>query len=159
MEPRSVSDPTPALRRARGGDAHAIRELVVAAYAPYIPLLGRTPIPMLTDHAAAIRDHDVWVLEAEGVIVGVIELIPYPDHLWIENVAVTPRSQGRGFGRRLLGHAEEEARRRELPEIRLLTNERYVANIAMYTRYGYRETHRRPHLGTDLVHFAKTPGS
>lgn len=118
MEPRSASDPTPALRRARGGDAHAIRELVVAAYAPYVPLLGRTPIPMLTDHAAAIRDHDVWVLEAE-----------------------------------------EEARRRELPEIRMLTNERYVANIAMYTRYGYRETHRRPHLGTDLVHFTKAPGS
>jgi hypothetical protein len=25
----------------------------------------------------------------------------------------------------------------------------------MYARYGYRETHREPHLGTDLVHFSK----
>jgi hypothetical protein len=39
--------------------------------------------------------------------------------------------------------------------MRLLTNERYLANIAMYTRYGYRETHREPHLGTDLVHFSR----
>ena len=37
----------------------------------------------------------------------------------------------------------------------LLTNERYLSNIAMYTRYGYRETHRVPYLGTDLVHFRK----
>jgi hypothetical protein len=25
----------------------------------------------------------------------------------------------------------------------------------MYERYGYRETHREPHLGTDLVYFRK----
>jgi hypothetical protein len=42
-----------------------------------------------------------------------------------------------------------------LREIGLLTNERYADNIAMYTRYGYRETHRVPHLGTDLVFFRK----
>jgi hypothetical protein len=37
----------------------------------------------------------------------------------------------------------------------LLTNERYVDNIAMYTRYGYRETDRVPFQGTDLVYFRK----
>ena len=28
----------------------------------------------------------------------------------------------------------------------------------MYERYGYRETHREPYLGTDLIHFRKTLG-
>ena len=32
---------------------------------------------------------------------------------------------------------------------------RACENIAMYTRYGYRETHRVPHQGTDLVFFRK----
>jgi hypothetical protein len=32
---------------------------------------------------------------------------------------------------------------------------RDVANVAMYERYGYRETHREPYLGTDLVVFRK----
>jgi GNAT superfamily N-acetyltransferase len=145
----------PRLRRADDRDVDAIRDLVAAAYEDYAPLLGRTPIPMLADHAAAVREHDVWVLDGDGVIVGVLELVVRADHLWIENVAIAPERQGRGLGRRLLAHAEDEARRRGLAEIGLLTNERYIDNIAMYQRHGYRETHREPHLGTDLVYFRK----
>lgn len=153
------SETEPQLRRADDGDAGAISELVVAAYEHYIPLIGRTPIPMRIDYAAAIHEHEVWVLEREGEIVAVIDLAPEPDHLWIENVAVSPAWQGRGLGRQLLAHAEGECRRHRLPELRLLTNERYVANIAMYQRYGFVETRRRPYLGTDLVYFTKAlPG-
>jgi ribosomal protein S18 acetylase RimI-like enzyme len=153
----------PILRRAGDGDAAAIGRLVDAAYGAYGNLLGRTPLPMLADHAQAIRDHEAWVL-AEGeagppgagrAVVGVIELVPREDHLWVENVAIDPAWQGRGLGRRLLQHAEAEARRHGLAEIRLLTNERYAANLAMYRRYGYVETHREPYQGTDLVHFQK----
>ena len=152
--------PRAQLRRARPSDAAAVRRLVHAAYAHYEPLLGRTPMPMLTDYDAAIRDHEVWLMETiDGALVAVLELIERPGHLWIDNVAVDPAWQGRGLGKRLLGFADDEARRRDLPELGLLTNERYIANIAMYERYGYRETRREPHLGTDLVHFRKTtPG-
>lgn len=153
---------TPALpmRRALAADADAVRRLVHAAYGHYEPLLGRTPMPMLTDYDVAVREHEVWVLEtADGGIAAVLELIERPDHLWIDNVAVDPAWQGKGLGRKLLRFADDECRRRGLPELGLLTNERYVANIAMYERYGYRETGREPHLGTDLVHFRKTtPG-
>ncbi|HKB27468.1 MAG TPA: GNAT family N-acetyltransferase [Candidatus Limnocylindrales bacterium] len=152
------ADPAQLLRPATDADAPAINRLVAAAYSPYIPLIGRTPIPMLTDYAIAVREHDVWVLVADGTIVGALELVAYPDHLWLEDVAILPAWQGRGLGGSLIRHAEDEARRRSLPEIRLLTNERYEADIAIYTHYGYRETHRRPHLGTDLVYFAKAIG-
>lgn len=145
----------PQLRRAGDRDAAAIGRLVSAAYSEYQPLIGRTPIPMLTDFAVAVREHDVWVLDAADEVVGVLELAVRDDHLWIENVAVAPDRQGLGFGRRLMSHAEKEARRRRLPELRLLTNELYARNLAMYARYGYRETHREPYLGTDLVYFAK----
>jgi GNAT superfamily N-acetyltransferase len=148
----------PRLRRAVAGDAAVVRDLVRDAYSHYIPLIGRTPIPMLTDYAEAIRTRDVWVLDAQDTIVGVLELDARPDHLWLENVAVLPAHQGHGLGKVLLAHAEQVARERELPEIRLLTNERYLANIAMYERHGYVETHRQPHLGTDLVYFAKPLG-
>jgi ribosomal protein S18 acetylase RimI-like enzyme len=148
---------TATLRGATAEDAGAIRDLVTAAYEGYIPLLGRTPIPMLADYDKAVRDHDVWVLDdGDAGIVGVIELIPHPDHLYVENVAVSPARQGHGLGRRLLDLAEQEARSRGLSELGLLTNERYTSNIAMYERYGYVETHRTPHLGSDLVHFRKT---
>lgn len=153
----AAMDTGPTLRRATPADADAIRDLVTAAYQHYTPLIGRTPLPMLADHALAIREHEVWVLEdeADRTLLAVIELEPRSDHLWVENVAVHPARQGRGLGRRLLRHAEAEASRHSLSELRLLTNERYTANLAMYERYGYRETHREPHLGTDLVHLRK----
>ena len=152
---REQLDAAPRLRRADDRDSEAIARLVESAYQHYRPLIGRTPIPMLTDYAVAVRDHEVWVLDAGGAVVGVLELDRRGDHLWLENVAVSPDWQKRGLGRQLLAHAEAVARRDGQPEIRLLTNERYLANIAMYERYGYRETHRQPHLGTDLVHFSK----
>lgn len=154
----------PVPRRAHPDDVPAITALVAAAYGPYRPLIGRTPLPMLVDYADAVRDHEVWILddpddtaEVGGAleVAGVLELVRHADHLWIENVAVAPERQGRGLGRLLLEHAESEARRLGLGELRLLTNERYVTNIAMYERYRYRETHREPHKGTDLVHFRK----
>ena len=149
----------PILRLATPGDASAITALVAAAYGPYEPLIGRTPMPMLVDYAEAIAHHPVWVLDAgDGTLAGVIELIEREDHLWVDNVAIDPAWQGRGLGRRLLRHAEAEARRLGLDSMGLLTNERYLSNIAMYERYGYRETHREPHLGTDLVHFRKPLG-
>ena len=158
--PSTTRDPggeggEPRLRLATADDVAAIAALVDAAYRDYTPLLGRTPTPMLTDLDAAVRDHDLWVLDDGRRILGIIELIVEADRLWVHNVAIDPTVQGRGLGRRLLGFAEEEARRLALAAIGLLTNERYVANIAMYERYGYRETHREPYRGTDLVHFRK----
>jgi N-acetylglutamate synthase-like GNAT family acetyltransferase len=155
VDERTASMPPPALRRAADADADAIARLVDAAYRHYEALIGRTPIPMLADYAVAVREHDVWVLEADGQVIGVLELAPREDHLWVENVAVDPGRQGLGLGQRLLMHAEEEARRRGLRELRLLTNELYATNLAMYARYGYHETHREPYLGTDLVHLTK----
>ena len=147
----------PTLRRATSEDADPIRDLVHDAYVDYTPLLGRTPIPMLADYHEAVRVHDVWVLDdGDAGIVGVIELIPHPDHLYIENVAIAPSRQGEGLGRQLLHLAEREALQRGVPAIGLLTNEHYARNIALYERYGYVETHRTPHLGSDLVHFRKT---
>ena len=147
----------PTLRRAAVADADPIGDLVHAAYEGYTALIGRTPIPMLADYHEAVRVHETWVLDDPGVgIVGVLELIPRPDQLWIENVAVAPDRQGLGLGRRLLDHAEHEARARGLQSIGLLTNERYARNIALYERDGYVEAHREPHLGTDLVYFRKT---
>jgi GNAT superfamily N-acetyltransferase len=109
----------------------------------------------MTDFAAAIAQHDVWLLEDDDGLAAVLELDDRDDHLWIENVAVDPKRQGRGLGRWLLGFAEGEARRLGRSELRLMTNERYTKNIAMYERYGYRETHREPYRGSDLVHFRK----
>jgi ribosomal protein S18 acetylase RimI-like enzyme len=126
------------LRRAVASDAAAVRELTRAAYAKWVPLIGREPKPMQADYDRAILAHRVDLAVLNGEITGLIETIDQPDHLLVENVAVAPAFQGRGLGRRLMAHAEQLARELGRAEIRLYTNARFTENVALYRRLGYR---------------------
>ncbi|THD75333.1 MAG: GNAT family N-acetyltransferase [Phenylobacterium sp.] len=125
------------MRPASAEDAPAIRELTRAAYAKWVPLIGREPKPMTADYEAAVRRHRFDLIHDEGVLVGLIETIEEPDQLLIENVAVAPAFQGRGLGRRLMAQAEAVAHAAGYDRIRLYTNQRFTDNIALYLRLGY----------------------
>ncbi len=143
------------IRPARPEDAAAVAACVNAAYAIYVPRMGMQPAPMLADYAALIAAGHVSVLIEGAALRGVIVLIAEPDHLFIENVAVSPDAQGRGFGRRLLDFAESEARRRELRELRLYTNELMTENLGLYAHLGYVEVERRLDEGYRRVFMVK----
>lgn len=83
------------VRRAGTTDVLAIRELSRAAYAKWVPLIGREPWPMTADYGRAVAEHVIDLLEVNGELVALIELIPQSDHLLIENVAVQPEQQGK----------------------------------------------------------------
>ncbi|MGK7863730.1 GNAT family N-acetyltransferase [Falsiroseomonas sp. E2-1-a4] len=125
------------------------------AYAPWVPVTGARPLPMDDDYAARCEAGQAFVLVQDESIAGLIVLMDFPDHLWIDNVAVEPALKGQGLGRMLMDFAEAEARRRALPELRLLTNARMAANIALYTRLGFTETERREEKGRARVYMAK----
>src|SRR5688572_20766327 len=110
------------IRVAVQSEAGTIRDVVRAAYANWIPIIGREPRPMQADYEKAVREHRFDVIEDGGNIVALIETEAHGDHFWIENIAVLPECQGRGFGKRLLAHAEQLARAAGLTEMRLLTN-------------------------------------
>lgn len=130
------------VRRATPADAAAIRALTRAAYARWIPAIGREPMPMTADYNRAVASHVIDLVEDEGALIALIETIPRADHLLIENVAVRPDRQGDGLGDRLLRHAESCAQALGLAEIRLYTNAAFESNIAFYARRGYRESRR-----------------
>ncbi len=71
-------------------------------------------------------------------MVGLIETLLQPDHLWIENIAVHPEWQGRGYGQALLTHAESLATDAGVIKLRLFTNAAFAENIALYEKLGYR---------------------
>lgn len=145
----------PVLRPAIAADAAAIRAVTRAAYAKWVKLIGREPKPMTADHEAALRHHRIDLLEADGHLVALIELIPAPDHLLIENLAVAPAWQGKGLARRLLAHAEAVAAELGLGELRLYTNQRFEENVALYLRHGYRVTREEVLPHGVAVHMAK----
>jgi GNAT superfamily N-acetyltransferase len=146
-----VGDPRPA----RPDEAPALRDLVRAAYAKYVPRLGREPAPMRDDHAARIAAGQAWVLEHDGALVGALVLEDEPGALLLYNIAVAPAAQGQGIGTRLIAFTEAEARRRGYALLRLYTNELMVENVAMYGHLGFTETHRGSEAGHRRVYFEK----
>ena len=143
------------IRPAVLADAPRIRELTRAAYAKWVALIGREPLPMQADYQRAVAEHTIDLLVDDGALVGLIETILRPDHLWIENVAVAPEQQGRGYGRLLLTHAEKSALEAERFEIRLLTNQAFAANLALYAKLAYAIDRTEPFRGGTIVHMSK----
>lgn len=148
-------DSTTELRPAEPHEAAAIRAVVRAAYAKWIPVIGREPLPMRTDYEAALRRHHFDILVERGEIIGLIETVRREDHIWIENVAVGPAAQGRGIGRRLLAHAELKAVELGCFETRLLTNGAFAANLSLYRRIGYVVDRQEEFMNGTTVYMSK----
>lgn len=148
-------DQSPAFRRAEQADVKAITDLTRRAYAKWVPVIGREPLPMVADYAAAQKLHRIDLAFDDDGLVGLIETITRDDHVWVENVAVAPEHQGRGLGRALLTYAEELARVAGVAECRLLTNEAFAANVALYQKFGYAIDRREAFKGGFTVYMSK----
>jgi ribosomal protein S18 acetylase RimI-like enzyme len=145
----------PRVRPATASDTPAIKEIVDQAYRHYIARIGKPPGPMIDDYAARVSEGAVWVLEEGAVIAAIIVLLPAPNYLLLDNIAVSPTRQGLGFGRRLLAFAEDEALRRGYREIRLYTHRTMVENQRLYASIGYEETGRGTEAGYNRVFMRK----
>lgn len=143
------------IRRALPADATGVAECVHAAYAPWVPRIGRQPWPMLQDYRVVIETQDAFVAECDGRLSGVLVVSETDDGFLIDNVAVLPTLQGHGIGRALLVHAEEQARAKGYDSIYLYTNEAMAENIALYARVGYVEYERRQEQGFRRVFMRK----
>ncbi|MFH6781277.1 MULTISPECIES: GNAT family N-acetyltransferase [Methylobacterium] len=144
------------LRPATTADVPAIQALVRAAYAKWVPVIGREPVPMTADYAQAVRLHRFDLLERDGALVALAETIPRADHLWVENLAVAPTHHGLGLGRWMLRQVEESARARGHGAIRLATNQAFAANLDFYRRAGFVVEREEPFRGGIGVYLAKT---
>jgi GNAT superfamily N-acetyltransferase len=112
---------------------------------------------MLMDYVKAIGDDHVWIAEGEDhECWGVLVLIPKSTYLLLDNVAVHPKHQGGGIGRRLIAFAEAEAVRRGFSELRLYTNEKMVESISIYKHLGWEEIGRGLEEGYSRVFMRKT---
>jgi molybdopterin-guanine dinucleotide biosynthesis adapter protein len=145
------------LRRAVKADAAAIRQLTRVVYAKWIPLIGREPMPMGADYEKAVEDHWIDLLEEDGKLVALVEMIPHATYLFIENLAVAEAKQGKGLATQLLIHAEQLAVKAGVPEVQLATNQAFVENLAFYQRRGYEAYETKPFaLGGIGVRFKKS---
>lgn len=152
VSPRSE---TVSLRPAAQADVPAISDCVRSAYQHFVARIGRPPAPMLADYARIVNERTVVLAAVGEDIAGVLVLAESEEGFLLENVAVDPKWQGRGVGRKLLEHAEHRARSSGYDCIHLYTNELMVENRYLYTRLGYREYDRRVEQGLSRVYMRK----
>ena len=143
-------------RRATASDAGTVRDITRAAYTKWVAAIGREPKPMTANYEQAVLDHVVDLLQEDGRPIALIEIIPGPSHLLIENIAVLPDRHGEGIGGVLLEHAETIARSHGVNELRLYTNAKFSTNLSFYVHRGFSEFLREPHAaGGETVHMKK----
>lgn len=143
------------IRLANTSDADAISALTRKAYAKWVPLIGREPLPMTADYNEAIHKHRFDLLFVGDELAALIETVPLEGHLLIENLAVLPEHQGKGLGRKLLVHAEQTAVSMGYSLIRLYTNKRFEENLNFYQALGYQVEREEELLGGICVHMWK----
>ncbi len=116
-------------RRAEAGQVIVIDEGagVMAAMTGYVIA---APEPITDDIPPILR----VLQEMENTVVG----------SWYLNVLATyPRARGRGFGARLVRHAEAIASHLDLPAVSIIVADQNFGALRLYQRLGYREIDRR----------------
>lgn len=141
------------IRPARPEEAPLLGTIARAAYAEYVPLIGREPPPMLQDFPNDIAARRVWVIGAPPL--GFVVAGARGSTWLLENVAVDPSARGKGYGRALIAHVEALATDAGAEAVELYTHARMEANRALYPRLGYIETDQRTEHGLDRVFFRK----
>jgi ribosomal protein S18 acetylase RimI-like enzyme len=143
------------IRRATMADVPAIEGVTRAAYGPWLPLTHHKPLPMIADYERAVSMDLVDVIDGRTGLVALVHYEIASNECFIASIAVDPEFHARGYGRRLLAHAEATASSGGVERIRLYTNKVMTSNIAWYLRAGYAIDGEQNIDGRIAVHMSK----
>ncbi len=147
-------------------DAGELWTLQRAAYVSEAQTHDDPRLPPLTQTLAELRAElasaDVTALgiRDRGRLIATVRLRHDPADpatAQVARLAVAPDRQGEGLGSRLLAEAERHARP-QVTALTLFTGDRSHANLGLYARRGYIETHRTDAGNHELVHMRKPLG-
>ena len=129
------------IRRASAGDATAIAELLVAAFAEYQSLFSEPAFDVVRPRAPEIigrlAEGPVWVAVTPDGVVGTVSAVARGTDMWVRSMAVAPAARGQGVARRLLGAIEAWMRRRRFRRLHLTTAPFMGQAIRLYERAGF----------------------
>ncbi|SDO34113.1 GNAT family N-acetyltransferase [Geodermatophilus sp. DSM 45219] len=139
------------------GAAGELLTLQRAAYVTEAQLYDDVRLPALVQTLAEL-EHELTTgsclaARAGSRLVGAVRTRERDGVLHVGRLVVAPDLQGHGIGTRLLLAAEQAT---GLPRATLFTGARSTANLRLYGRHGYVESHReRVRPGLELVHLVK----
>lgn len=142
-------EPRPLIRAFENADALAVRDLFIRVnrdlapepmaelFETYIARSLRDEIDQISDYYRE-RGGQFFVAEVATIIVGMFGLESIGgDAMELRRMYVDSSVRGRGIGRLLLAHAEENVRRRGRSRLMLSTSELQTAALSLYRSSGY----------------------
>ena len=99
--------------------------------------------------------HDVDILLSGAVPVALVVYVRKPADIYIDNLAVEPDAQGKGYGRHLLAHVEQVARHEKISTLTLLTNAAFAGNVSYYQACGFGVDRTELFMGGTTVYMSK----
>ncbi len=143
------------IRSAGPEDAAVVCGITLRAYAKWVPVIGRVPMPMTVDYDKAVLSSDIDVLMSDDVPAGIVVYVRKVSEIHIDNLAVEPFAQGKGYGRHLLAHVEQLARHEKISTLTLLTNAAFASNVSFYQAYGFVVDRTELFMGGTTVYLSK----
>ncbi|MGP4015086.1 GNAT family N-acetyltransferase [Saccharopolyspora sp. 5N708] len=141
-------------------DAGEVLTLQRAAYVTEAQAHDDLRMPPLTETLDDIRAQLArpsclaWGYREAGRLVAAVRVELGETTAGLGRLVVAPDRQGHGLGTGLLAHVERHLPAR-IGVINLFTGEHSTANLRLYRRLGYQETHRTPEGHYQLIHFRK----
>ena len=146
------------LRKATVEDLTFVAACAEIAYQIYVDRIGKKPAPMVADFAAALRAQQLEILVVDDQPIGFLVSYEKAQCLFVENVAIAPEHQGKGYGGAIFDALERRASVGGLAAIELYTNEKMSENLKFYSRLGFTEFDRRSESGFNRIYFRKELG-
>ena len=106
------------------------------AYARTAALIGSKPIPLQWDYAEVFETCEIWLLEEDSMLQGVLIIRFSEDGLFLESIATAPDCVGKGIAKILMTRMVQRAQQKAVTKLSLLTNGLNPA-IAWYQKLGF----------------------
>ncbi len=129
------------VRFAGPGDEETVAGLILEAFEPYRDEYTPGAFEFTTAKADEIRDRfdegEVWLAYDGEWAVGTVSGLPEEAGYYVRSMAVSPKAQGRGIGKRLMQVLESHARKSGVSRIFLYTTFVLPAAKPMYEKLGF----------------------
>lgn len=144
------------IRLSKKEEIPIIKEIIVEAYTPIEPILGRKPRGMLETEEKVqerIENNTVYSVLYEGKLIGTFTIKENSNFgsMEVQKIAIREEMQNKGFGSYIVESAEHLVRLMEKKKIIAETYEDHKQLVDFYLHRGYKIFHKRMRKGNVVL--------
>ncbi|WP_133130191.1 bifunctional helix-turn-helix transcriptional regulator/GNAT family N-acetyltransferase [Legionella yabuuchiae] len=145
-QPNDYKSSSLTIRAATDADEHHISRFINSSFDWYARIIDEKDV---SDHAVDdswvrknMRQREFYIAETEGKPVGTVSLQYFGEYAYLGYVFIDANEVGKGFGRKLLKFAEQEAKHRGMKGMALIAHPQARWAIKAYQKFGFKLKYR-----------------